>query len=37
MRGGEQEKVTVICREREREGGVVFYFREKFGKGLTLA
>ena len=35
MRGGEQEKVTIIC--TEREGGVVFYFREKFGKGLTLA
>ena len=35
MRGGEQDKVTVIC--REREGGVVFCFKEKFGKGLTLA
>ena len=33
MRGGEQEKVIVIC--TKREGRVVFYFREKFGKGLT--
>ena len=28
--GGEQEKVTVICK---RKGWVVFYFKEKFGKG----
>lgn len=34
MRGGEQEKVTVIC--TKKKGGLVFYFRDKFGKGTHI-